>query len=181
MNTEENEKPVEENNSEEQNTDQQETEISGENNDRVAELEAKVAELNEKYLRLYSEYDNFRKRTAKEKIELMQTAGEDVFKAILPVIDDFERAIKSNTETTDIKAVNDGVNLIYNKFKNSLSAKGLQEMKSVGEPFNADIYEAITNVPAPSEDMKGKVIDELEKGYTLNGKIIRFAKVVIGS
>jgi molecular chaperone GrpE len=148
--------------------------------ERVAALEAKVNELNDKYLRLYSEYDNFRKRTAKEKIDLIQTAGEDVFKSILPVIDDFERAIKSNSETSDVKAVNDGVNLIYNKLRSTLTSKGLQEMKTVGETFDADIHEAITNIPAPSEDMKGKVIDELEKGYSLNGKIIRFAKVVIG-
>jgi molecular chaperone GrpE len=147
---------------------------------KIAELESKVNELNDKYLRLYSEFDNFRKRTAKEKLDLIQTGGEDVFKSILPVIDDFERAIKSNTETSDVKAVNDGVNLIYNKLKGTLNQKGLEEMKSVGQPFDADIHEAITNIPAPSEDMKGKVIDELEKGYTLNGKIIRFAKVVIG-
>jgi molecular chaperone GrpE len=150
------------------------------NDSKIIELQAKVDELNDKYLRLYSEFDNFRKRTAKEKIELIQTGGEDVFKSILPVIDDFERAIKSNNETSDIKAVNDGVNLIYHKLKTTLTQKGLEEMKSIGELFDADIHEAITNVPAPSEDMKGKVIDELEKGYTLNGKIIRFAKVVIG-
>ena len=151
------------------------------NEGKIVELEAKIDELNDKYLRLYSEYDNFRKRTAKEKIELMQAAGEDVFKSILPVIDDFERAIKSNAETNDVNAVNDGVNLIYNKLKSTLTQKGLAEMKSVGEVFDADIHEAITNIPAPSEEMKGKVIDELEKGYSLNGKIIRFAKVVIGN
>jgi molecular chaperone GrpE len=147
---------------------------------KIAELEAKVSELNDKYLRLYSEYDNFRKRTAKEKVELIQTAGEDVFKSILPVMDDFERAIKSNSEISDVKAVNDGVTLIYNKLKSTLTGKGLQEMKTLGETFDADIHEAITNIPAPSEDLKGKVVDELEKGYSLNGKIIRFAKVVIG-
>ena len=148
---------------------------------QVAELKVKVDELNDKYLRLYSEFDNFRKRTAKEKIELMQSAGEDVFKSILPVLDDFERAIKSNNETTDVKAVNDGVNLIFNKLKSSLTQKGLSEMKTVGETFDADIHEAITNIPSPSDDLKGKVVEELEKGYSLNGKIIRFAKVVIGS
>jgi molecular chaperone GrpE len=165
----------------EQNKNQQENiESSGNEEDKVAEMQTKINELNDKYLRLYSEFDNFRKRTAKEKIELIQSGGEDVFKSILPVIDDFERAIKSNSETSDVKAVNDGVNLIYQKLKSTLTQKGLEEMKSVGEPFNADIHEAITNVPAPSEDMKGKVVDELEKGYMLNGKIIRFAKVVIG-
>ena len=160
---------------------QQETETGTDANSEMLELQAKIAELNDKYTRLYSEFDNFRKRTAKEKKEIMDAGGEDVFKSLLPVIDDFERAIKSNLETTDIKALNDGVHLIYNKFKSTLSHKGLAEMKAIGEIFNPDIHEAITNVPAPSENEKGKVLDELEKGYTLNGKIIRFAKVVIGN
>lgn len=151
------------------------------NTAQIHELETKNAELNDKYLRLFSEFDNFRKRTAKEKIELIQSGGEDIFKNLLPVLDDFERAMKSNTEITDIATINEGVHLIFNKLKNTLTQKGLVEMKSIGEPFNTDLHEAITNVPAPSEDMKGKVIDELEKGYLLNGKVIRFAKVVIGS
>lgn len=162
------------------NSTEEKTEIIDEKDAKIAELEAKVAELNDKYLRLYSEFDNFRKRTTKERIDLINTAGEDIFKNLLPVLDDFERAIKSNAETTDIQSVNDGVNLIFNKFKSVLTAKGLQEMKSHGETFDADIHEAITNIPAPSDDLKGKVVDELEKGYMLNGKIIRFAKVVIG-
>jgi molecular chaperone GrpE len=160
---------------------QQETETGNEKDVEIADLKAKVAELNDKYTRLYSEFDNFRKRTAKEKKEIMDAGGEDVFKSMLPVIDDFERAIKSNSEAADVNAINDGVQLIYNKFKSTLTQKGLAEMKAIGEVFNPDIHEAITNVPAPSEELKGKVIDELEKGYTLNGKIIRFAKVVIGN
>ncbi len=152
-----------------------------EKQNHTAELLAKIDELNDKYLRLYSEFDNFRKRTAKEKIELMQTAGENVFKTMLPVVDDFERAVKSNAEINDAPAIKEGVNLIYNKLKNSLTQKGLEEMKSIGEPFNTDLHEAVTNIPAPSDDLKGKVIEELEKGYYLNGKVIRFAKVVIGS
>lgn len=160
---------------------QEETEEITEKDSEIAELKKQVGEINDKYVRLYSEFDNFRKRTTKEKIDILQTGGEDVFKSLLPIIDDFERAIKSNAETNDIKAVNDGVHLIYNKLKSTLTHKGLAEMKAVGEPFNADIQEAITTIPAPSNDMKGKVIEELEKGYTLNGKIIRFAKVVIGS
>lgn len=160
---------------------QEEATVVDEKDKQLAELKAKADEINDKYLRLYSEFDNFRKRTAKEKIDLMQSAGEDVFKSILPVLDDFERAIKSNSETTDVKAVNDGVNLIFNKLKSSLTQKGLLEMKTVGETFDADIHEAITNIPAASDDLKGKVVEELEKGYSLNGKIIRFAKVVIGS
>lgn len=151
------------------------------NEDKITELQAKVDELNDKYLRLYSEFDNFRKRTAKEKIELIQSASENAFKIMLPIVDDFDRAIKSNSDITDAKVISDGVNLIYSKFKTTLSQKGLEEMKSIGEPFNTDLHEAITNVPAPSEDLKGKVIEELEKGYMLNGKVIRFAKVVIGS
>jgi len=182
MSTQENETVNEQN---EQEQEQQQQENPAQESDprdvKLAEMKAKVDELNDKYLRLYSEFDNFRKRTAKEKQELIQAGGEDVFKSILPVIDDFERAIKSNSETSDVKAVNDGVNLIYNKLKSTLNQKGLEEMKVLGEPFNADVHEAITSIAAPSDDMKGKVLDELEKGYTLNGKIIRFAKVVIGN
>jgi len=149
--------------------------------EKVVELQLKIEELNDKYLRLYSEFDNFRKRTAKEKIELFQTGGENVFSTLLPLVDDFERAIKSNVDITDATIISDGVNLIYNKFKSTLSNKGLEVMKTVGEPFNTDLHEAITNIPAPKEELKGKVIEELEKGYILNGKVIRFAKVVIGN
>jgi len=159
----------------------EEVNVLDEKEKQIVELKMKSDELNDKYLRLYSEFDNFRKRTAKEKIEMLQSGGEDVFKSILPVLDDFERAIKSNSETTDVKAVNDGVNLIFNKLKTTLTQKGLSEMNAVGELFDADIHEAITNIPAPSDELKGKVAEELEKGYKLNGKIIRFAKVVIGS
>ena len=181
MNTEENDTVNEQT---EQNLDKatsEETQYENEKDNQIAELQAKVAELNDKYIRLYSEFDNFRKRTSKEKLELIQSGGEDIFKSVLPILDDFERAIKSNAETDDINAVKDGVNLIFNKFKSTLTQKGLEEMKSMGEHFNADIHEAITSIPAPAEQMKGKVVDELEKGYSLNGKIIRFAKVVTGS
>jgi len=182
MSTQENETVNTDNNEERvENTSGDNEQPQDEKDLKIAGLQANVNELNDKYLRLYSEFDNFRKRTAKEKVELIQTGGEDVFKSILPVMDDFERAIKSNSDTTDVKAVNDGVNLIYNKLKSTLTQKGLEEMKALGETFNADIHEAITNIPAPTEDQKGKVLDELEKGYSLNGKIIRFAKVIIGS
>ena len=180
MNTKNSEKVDEQNDQNEEQKTTDEVQAVDEKDNKIAELGAIVNELNDKYLRLYSDFDNFRKRTAKEKVELIQTGGEDVFKNILPVLDDFERAIKANTETADIKAVNDGVNLVYNKFKSTLTQKGLEEMKSIGEVFNPDLHEAITNIPAPSEDMKGKIVEELEKGYMLNGKIIRFAKVVIG-
>ena len=145
------------------------------------DMTSKLAELNDKYLRLYSEFDNFRKRTHKEKVDYLKTANEEVLKAILPVIDDFERAIKANENVTDIKAIKDGVNLIYNKLKNTTQQKGLTSFDCKGEVFDADIMEAITHIPAPSDDQKGKVVDELEKGYKLGDKVIRFAKVVVGS
>lgn len=151
------------------------------NASKIAELEAKVAEANDKYLRLYSEFDNFRKRSIKEKADLIKSGGEDVFKAVLPVIDDFERAMKAAENATDVAAVSEGVHLIYNKFKTTLKQKGLEEMEAAGKVFDADIMEAITSIPSPTEDLKGKVIDEVEKGYSLNGKVIRFAKVVIGA
>ena len=145
------------------------------------DLQVKLAELNDKYLRLYSDFDNFRKRTAKEKIELIQSGGEDVFKSLLPIIDDFDRAVKSNADAEDIAAVKEGISLIYNKLQNTLFQKGLKEQESLGEVFDTDLHEAITNIPAPDEASKGKILDVLEKGYTLNGKVIRYAKVVIGN
>jgi molecular chaperone GrpE len=148
---------------------------------RIAELEEQVATQNDKFLRLYSEFDNFRKRTAREKVELLNTAGEDIIKNLLPIIDNFERAIKTNETATDVKAVNEGINLIAQMMKSSLQQRGLVVMKSIGEPFNTDLHEAITEIPAPTPDLKGKVVDEVEKGYTLNGKVIRFAKVVVGA
>ena len=145
------------------------------------QLNAKVEELNDKYIRLYSEFDNYRKRTQKEKIELHKTAGEDIFKILLPVLDDFERAMIAMNEAKDITAVKEGVELIFNKLRNGLQQKGLAAMETKGQAFDADIHEAITNIPAPSEDLKGKVVEELEKGYSLNGKVIRFAKVIVGN
>jgi molecular chaperone GrpE len=142
---------------------------------------AKIAELNDKYLRLYSEFDNYRRRTSKERIELTKTAGIEIISDLLPVVDDFQRALKSMEIASDIKSVKEGVELIYNKLNNTLSKKGLEAMDSKGKEFNPDLHEAITNIPAPSEDLIGKVIDEVEKGYTLNGKVIRYAKVVVGN
>lgn len=149
--------------------------------DKTAELEQKLNEANDKYLRLYSEFDNYRKRTSRERIDLLKTAGEDVIKSLLPILDDFERAVKSNETATDIAAVNEGVKLVQQKFRNLLLQKGLEAMDTIGQPFDTDMHEAITNIPAPSEDLKGKVVDELEKGYTLGGKVIRFAKVIVGN
>lgn len=144
-------------------------------------LQGKLDEINDKYIRLYSEFDNYRKRTQKEKVELHKTAGEDIFKTLLPVLDDFERALNSMQEAKEVSAVKEGVELIFSKLKNNLQQKGLTAMESKGETFDADIHEAVTNIPAPDESLKGKVVEELEKGYSLNGKVIRFAKVVVGN
>ncbi len=141
-----------------------------------------IAALNDKYIRLYAEFDNYKRRTAKERIELFKTANADVIKSMLSVLDDFDRAKKSMETAKDIEAVKEGIQLIHHKLKNTLQAQGLTEMESVvGNAFDTDLHEAITNVPAPSEDMKGKVMDEVEKGYLLNEKVIRYAKVVVGS
>lgn len=144
-------------------------------------LKAEASEWNNKYLRLYAEFDNFKRRTSKERLELLQMAGKDVIVDMLTVLDDFERAQKSMETATDIEAVKEGVKLIHHKLKNLLTSKGLKEMNAVGTEFDADIHEGITNIPAPTDDLKGKVIDELEKGYYLNDKVIRFAKVIIGA
>jgi molecular chaperone GrpE len=146
-----------------------------------ADPREKIAELNDKLLRLYSEFDNYRKRTIKEKQELSKTAAEEVITDLLPVVDDFERAIKSFSTTDNLDAVKEGVQLIYSKFRNILTIKGLQEISTLGEPFDTDQQEAIAHIPAPSEELKNKVVDEVQKGYKLNEKVIRFAKVVVGS
>lgn len=143
--------------------------------------EDQIKELNDRYLRLYSEFDNYKKRTQRERIELAKTAGEDIFRSFLPVIDDIERALKANETAKDLKAITEGLHLIHHKFSHSLKQKGLEPIEAMGKEFNVDLHEAVTNIPVPTDDMKGKVVDELEKGYTLNGKVIRFSKVVVGS
>lgn len=149
--------------------------------DPLAGLQAKYDELNDKYLRLYSDFDNFRRRTAKERIELLKSGGEDIFKVLLPVLDDFERAMKNMDTAQDVPSVKQGVELIYHKMTKELGNKGLKPMDAIGQPFDPDFHEALTQIPAPSDDMKNKVVDEMEKGYFLNDKVIRFAKVVVGS
>jgi len=146
----------------------------------LEEEKAKYAELNDKYLRLFSEFDNFRKRTAKEKLDLTVTASENVIKEILPVLDDFERALQ-NMEKNGNEADLQGVTLIFNKLKDTLKKKGLEEIEAMGVEFNTDEHEALTMIPAPEEDKKGKVLDVIQKGYKLNGKVIRFARVVVGN
>jgi len=137
--------------------------------------------LNDKYLRLFAEFDNYKRRTQKERIELLQTAGKDVVVSLLPVLDNFERALKATENTNEVGAIRDGIVLVQTQLKNILGQKGLKEIESLNIAFDTDMHEAITKIPAPSDDLKGKVVDELEKGYTLNDKVIRFAKVVVGS
>ncbi len=146
-----------------------------------SKLKEDLAQANDKYLRLYAEFDNFKRRTSKERVELLQTAGKEVIVSLLPVLDDFERAIKAMETAQDVAAVKEGVTLVQSKLKNILTQKGLKEMEAKGTAFDADIHEAITNIPAPTDDLKGKVVDELEKGYYLNDKVVRFAKVVVGA
>ena len=149
--------------------------------DTTAKLQAELAELKDKYLRLYSDFDNFRKRTAKEKLDLISTASEGVLQTLLPIMDDVERAEGIFDSAENNLVEKDGIVLIFNKFKNTLTARGLKPMEAKGVSFDADLHESIAQFPAPSEDLKGKVIDVVEKGYYLNDKVIRFAKVVVGS
>lgn len=143
-------------------------------------LEDKYADLNDRFIRLYSEFDNYRKRTNKEKLELISTASSGVLKDLIPVLDDFERAITNNENSEDVTILKEGFHLIYNKFKSSLEAKGLKAMEAKGQVFDSELHEAIVNIPAPTEDLKGKIVEDVEKGYYLNEKVIRYAKVVVG-
>ena len=158
--------------------DTEETQV--EELDEVAKLEDEVKALNDKYLRLYAEFDNFKRRTQKERIELLQTAGKDIIVSLLPILDDFDRALKAMDNATDVKPVKEGILLVDNKLKNLLAQKGLKSIESKNLDFDTDFHEAITTIPAPTLDLKDKVMDEVEKGYTLNDKVIRFAKVVVG-
>jgi len=148
--------------------------------DELEELGTKLQDISDKYVRLSAEFDNYRKRTLKEKMELTKSAGEKVLINILPVIDNFERALKSIDDAKDIEAIKEGVHLIYNNFNDFVTQNGVKEIEAVNHEFDTDIHEAITKIPAPSEELKGKVVDCVEKGYFLNDKVIRFAKVVIG-
>ena len=148
--------------------------------DKIADLEKQIETMNDKYLRLSAEFDNYRRRTLKEKMELTKTAGESILVNILPVIDDFERAISSMEQGSEENAVKEGVQLIYSKFKEFLNQNGVKEIEANGMEFDTDLHEALTKIPAPTEELKGKVVDVIQKGYILNEKVIRFAKVVIG-
>ena len=157
-----------------------------ENSEEVVEVqveptwEDKYNEMNDKFVRLYAEFDNYRRRTNKERIELIGSASAGVIKDMIPVLDDLERAIINNEKSEDIKAVKEGFVLVSNKFKNILEVKGLKPMESKGNVFDSELHEAIANVPAPNKKMKGKVVDDVERGYLLNDKVVRFAKVVVG-
>ena len=149
--------------------------------DDETDLKDQLDSLNDKYLRLYSDFDNYRRRSLKEILDIRKIAAEDVVVKLLPVLDDFERAITAFDATENSEGLKNGIILIYNKLMTILSGTGLEQMKTVGEPFNTDFHEAITSIGVPNEEMKNKVVDEIEKGYLLNGKVIRFAKVVVGS
>lgn len=148
---------------------------------KLEEVTEQRDEINDKYLRLYSEFDNYRKRTNKERLDILKSASAEVITNLLPVLDDFDRAVKAMEDHGIDDETKKGIELIHNKLTGIMTQKGLEPMNSVGKDFDTDYHEAITNIPAPSEDMIGKVIDVIEKGYLLNGKIIRFAKVVVGS
>ena len=159
------------------------TEPAAESDNVSAEMEAlkkKCDELNDAHLRLMAEFDNYRKRTLREKADLIKNGGEASLGRLLPVVDDFERAMQNMRTAEDVKAVEEGVELIYNKFIAYLAQQGVKPMEATGKPFDSELYEAIATVPAPQPDMKGKVIDCVQTGYTLNDKVLRHAKVVVG-
>jgi molecular chaperone GrpE len=148
--------------------------------DPLEEMTEKHNILNDKYIRLVAEYDNYRKRTLKEKMDIMKTAGEDIFVSLLPVVDNFERAMKAIEIAKDVDAIKEGINLIYTNFREFLKQRGVTEIESIDKELNTDLHDAITKIPAPNEEAKGKVVDVIEKGYMLKDKVIRFAKVVVG-
>lgn len=148
--------------------------------DVMAALQKKYDELNDSHLRLRAEFDNYRKRTLREKTELIKNGGESALTNLLPVIDDFERALQNIRTAEDVEAVSEGVELIYNKFISYLSQQGVKAIEATGKPFDTEMFEAIATIPAPDTDLKGKVVDCVQTGYTLNEKVIRHAKVVVG-
>jgi molecular chaperone GrpE len=146
------------------------------------QLKAQLDESKDQYLRLMAEFENFKKRTRTERIELIKSANADAIKSMITVLDDFDRAQKAIEQSTDVAAIKDGLNLVHHKLKTTLVSQGLKELENtIGKVFDTDLHEAVTNIPAPTEELKGKVVDELEKGYLLNDKVIRFAKVVVGA
>jgi molecular chaperone GrpE len=156
------------------------SELNEGSEEEIEKLKAEIAELKDKHLRMVAEFDNFRRRNAKERIELVQTAGKDIIQALLVVMDDMDRAAQQLETTTDIKVLKEGISLVFNKFRTIMQQKGLKVMDAVNEEFNPDLHEAITEISAPSDKMKGKIIDVVAPGYYLNDKLIRHAKVVVG-
>ncbi|MFA8434435.1 MAG: nucleotide exchange factor GrpE [Marinifilaceae bacterium] len=178
---EEKEEKQEQENKEEKSSKKKAKKSAKESKDEeIQQLGQKLQELNDKYMRLSAEFDNYRKRTLKEKMELTKSAGEKILINILPVLDNFERALQSMEEAKEIEGFKEGVDLIYSNFKDFVNQNGVKEIEAINQEFDTDIHEAITKIPAPSEDLKGKVVDCIEKGYYLNDKVIRFSKVVIG-
>lgn len=165
---------------ESQNTEEEQSAKEETPEDKIAALQAELEKSQKEYLFLMAEFDNYRKRTVKEKAELIKNGGEKAMLGLLPVIDDFERAIDAIDKSSDVEGLKEGVDLIYNKFMKYLESQQVKPMESTGTDFDADIYEAVTTFPAPDESMKGKVIDTVQKGYTINEKVLRHAKVVVG-
>ncbi|MBQ0113012.1 MAG: nucleotide exchange factor GrpE [Bacteroidales bacterium] len=172
---------IEKENVAEQETKEETQETSEKEEDTVESLGKKLLDVNDKYLRIYSEFENYRKRTNKERLEMIENASEDMIKSLLPVLDDFERALVNMEKSEDelVKQMTEGMTLIYKKFYGILERKGLKPINAKGEMFDENLHEAVTMFPAPNEEDKGKVIDETEKGYYLNNKVIRFSKVVV--
>lgn len=186
MNQEEKDLEVQHNSQEqleEQQNQQSETDQEIFNTEAITDTVSKIEfdELYQKYLRLYSDFDNYKKRALKERAELMQTATREVFKTIIPVLDDFDRAAKAIEIATNLDEVKEGISLIQNKFLTTLGARGLKAMETIGTVFDADIHEAIANIDAIDPSQKGQIIDEIEKGYYLNEKVLRFAKVIVAN
>ena len=147
----------------------------------LEKLELQLSEAKDKYLRLYSDFENYKKRINREKVDLIKSAGQDIMTSILPMLDDMERAINAMGEAKDVKAVREGVQLVYQKMKSITESKGLKAMDAVGKEFDADLHDAIANIPVNDAKQKGKVVEEIEKGYFLNDKVIRHAKVIVGN
>ena len=148
--------------------------------DKEKDLQLKIDELQDKYMRLMAEFDNFRRRTMKEKMDIIKSGGEEVLVNLLPVIDDFDRGLQIIEQSPDVESVKQGVQLIYNKFKEFLVQRGVKEIDSLNQDFNVEMHEALTKIPAPMDELKGKVLDVIQKGYYLNDKVIRYAKVIVG-
>lgn len=165
---------------EEENNMTEENETSDNVSDELTSLQKKYEELNDTHLRLRAEFDNYRKRTMREKADLIKSGGENALKNLLPIIDDFERALQNVQTAEDIEALKEGINLIHGKFINYLTQQGVKPIEAIGKPFNTEEFEAIATIPAPDPNMKGKILDCVQTGYTLFDKVLRHAKVVVG-